>query len=308
MEIYRSIDELKNLNRSVVTLGGFDGLHTGHKKIIEHLKTSAEQTDSDTLLITFHPHPRIVLSPHVKDFKLLTTLNEKITLLNSFGIGHLLVLSFTRDLALLSAYDFTKNYLVDQIHASKLVIGFDHHFGFGREGNYLLLEKYGKEFGFEVEEIPAELQDNSKISSSIIRSSLLEGDMSKANHFLGYPYSITGKVIHGNKIGETIGYPTINLQLEDEYKLIPANGVYAVLIELDHIIYKGMTNIGVRPTFDLTEQTIETHIFNFNSDIYDQTVNISFIEKIRDEIKFESIELLKQQLNSDKQSVLEILN
>ena len=307
MEIYRGIDEIKFLKNPIVTLGGFDGLHRGHRKIIDHLVDTAAKDNTEALLITFYPHPRIVLGKDLSEFSLLTTIEEKIELLEKTGIHHLLIFPFTVEFSRLTAYEFTRDFLVNKIGVSKLVIGFNHHFGMDREGNYLKLEHYAKEFGFKVEEISEQILSDVTVSSTKIRKALFAGDISKANYFLGYDFSMSGTVVHGNHLGRTIGFPTVNLQKDDPFKLVPSNGVYAVKVFIGDIEKKGMTNIGIRPTLNLTEKTIETHIFDFNEDIYGKKIKISFVERLRDEIKFENIDLLKDQLKKDKKAAEKFL-
>jgi len=302
VEIYRGIDEIKFLKNPIVTLGGFDGLHRGHRKIIDHLVDTAAKDNTEALLITFYPHPRIVLGKDLSEFSLLTTIEEKIELLEKTGIHHLLIFPFTVEFSHLTAYEFTRDFLVNKIGVSKLVIGFNHHFGMDREGNYLKLEHYAKEFGFKVEEISEQILSDVTVSSTKIRKALFTGDINKANYFLGYNFSMSGTVVHGNHLGRTIDFPTVNLHKDDPFKLIPANGVYAVKVFIGDIEKKGMTNIGIRPTLNLTEKTIETHIFDFNEDIYGKKIKISFVERLRDEIKFENIDLLKDQLKKDKKA------
>jgi riboflavin kinase / FMN adenylyltransferase len=307
VNIYRGFKEIGEIRNAVVTLGGFDGLHLGHKKIIDRLKEISDKEHRESLLITFDPHPRIVLEPEEYHFKLLTTNREKIELLNKYGIDHLLILPFTKDFSKISSRDFIKNYLVDKIRFKKIVIGYNHHFGIGREGTYAKLVEFSREFGFEIEQISAQAMDDIAISSTKIRKALNDGSIQTANQFLGYDYSVSGKVIHGNKVGNTLGFPTVNLGIEDKYKLIPANGVYAVIVETEGEFYKGMTNIGIRPTLNLKELTIETNIFDFDKNIYDQSVKLIFIDRIRDEVKFESLEMLKQQMVKDKMNAMKIL-
>jgi len=308
VNIYNGIEELRAVQNAVVTLGGFDGLHLGHQKIINRLTEIAQKENGESLLITFNKHPRLVLDPEEFHFKLLTTNREKIELLSRTGIDHLLILPFTKEFSKISSRDFTKNYLVDKINIKKLVTGFDHHFGIGREGSYAKLVEFAQEFGFEIEQISAQVMDDINISSTKIRKALNEGDIQKANQYLGYKYSISGKVIYGNKIGNTLGFPTANLDIEEKDKLIPAKGVYAVNVESEGKTYHGMTNIGIRPTLNLNELTIETNIFDFEKDIYDHFMKVIFVDRIRDEVKFENIEMLKQQLIKDRRNAIRILS
>lgn len=308
MKIYKTIDEFSGIENAVVTTGTFDGVHLGHCKIISHLKQIALREKGETVVLTFTPHPRIVLFPEEKTLKLLNTEKEKAALLEKAGVDHLVVIPFTKEFSELSSIDFIRNILVNNIKTKKLVIGYDHHFGKNREGGFEHLKKYGTLYGFEVEEIPAKDINNVAISSTKIRKALIEGDISMANAFLGYEYSISGTVIKGNQLGRTIGFPTANIKVNDSYKLMPANGVYAVKIKVKNKIYKGMMNIGFRPTIGGKELTLEVNIFAFNTDIYNTEISIYFMDRIRNEVKFSDIEALKNQLEKDKEVALQLLS
>lgn len=307
MKIYNHIDEFKDVKNPIVTIGTFDGVHLGHQKIFEMMKVNAEKYDGETVVITFYPHPRIVLHADSKNLKFINTQKRKVELLELAGVDHLIIINFTREFSRLNSATFIKEYLVDKIKTKKLIIGYDHHFGKNRLGDFSTLYDLGHKYGFEVEKLAAQNVENIAISSTKIRRALNEGKIKIANTLLGYDYSIAGKVVRGQKIGRTIGFPTANIELEDEYKLVTANGVYACKVDYDGRIYKGMGNIGLRPTVTQNELTIEVNIFDFDKEIYDESITIYFIDRIRDEIKFDNLAGLRNQLQLDKITVLEIL-
>lgn len=307
MKIYQHIDDFNGVENAIVTIGTFDGVHAGHQKIIQRMRTVAEKINGETILLTFYPHPRLVIHPDSKNLKFINTQERKIELLEKTGIDHLIIIEFTREFSKLTSAVFIKEYLVDKLKARKLIIGYDHHFGKNRIGDYLTLYDMGLRFGFDVEKVSAQDVGNIAVSSTKIRNALTEGKVKTANSLLGYNYSITGVVVSGNKIGRTIGFPTANTELADKYKLITANGVYACLVDYDGVIYKGMGNIGVRPTVNNSGLTIEVNIFNFDKEIYGEYITIFFIDRIRDEIKFENLEGLRRQLIKDKVITLELL-
>jgi len=306
MKVYNNIEEFKAVKNPVVTTGTFDGVHLGHQKIISRLKDFATQQNGETVLLTFYPHPRMVLFPDDNELKLLNTQNEKIELLEKCGIDHLIIHPFTKQFSRLTSIEFVRNILVNQIHTKKLVIGYNHHFGRNREGSFAHLQEFGPIYGFEVEEIPAEDIDSIEISSTKIRNALNEGDVTLAAKYLGHHHSISGKVVHGKKIGRTIGYPTANVVVEDKYKLIPADGVYAVKIKQNGMDYDGMLNIGNNPTIPGKGRSIEVNIFNFNKEIYGEDTTIFFINRLRDELTFNGLDELKSQLANDKIESLKI--
>lgn len=307
MKIYNHIDEFQDVKNPIVTIGTFDGVHLGHQKIIEKMKMDAEKYQGETVVITFYPHPRIVLHADSQNLKFINTQERKIKLLEKSGIDHLIIIEFTREFSRLNSATFIKDYLVDKIKTRKLIIGYDHHFGKNRLGDFSTLYDLGYRYGFEVEKIAAQNVENLAISSTKIRRALNEGKIRTANILLGYTYSITGKVVYGNKIGRTIGFPTANIELDDEYKLITANGVYACRVEYDGKMYEGMGNIGVRPTVNHSNLTIEVNIFDFDKEIYGESITIFFVDRIRDEIKFENLAGLREQLIRDKVNVLGLL-
>ena len=307
MKVYKSLQEFTPLQKAVVTTGTFDGLHIGHQKIIDTLQTVANAIDGETVIITFHPHPRLVLFPDDNDLKLLTTLDEKLELFEKAGINHLIIIPFDKNFSRLTSLEFVRDILINTIGTKKLVIGYDHHFGRNREGNFDSLKELAPLFNFDVEEIPAQDINHVAVSSSKIRAALLEGDVATAKEYLSYNYKLTGVVVQGNQLGRTIGYPTANIVVGDKYKLIPANGVYAVHVFLDNEKYGGMMNIGVRPTFNGTSITIEVNIFDFENDIYNQQITVEFVAHIRTEQKFEGLDALKNQLKTDKDVAQKLL-
>jgi riboflavin kinase / FMN adenylyltransferase len=304
VKVYFDLDNFKGAVNPIVTTGTFDGVHVGHQTLIKRVKEIANKTGGETILITFFPHPRMVLYPDDDNIKLINTQEEKILLLEKYGIDHLLIIPFTKEFSRLSSLDFVRNILVNKIGTKKLVIGYNHHFGRNREGTFEHLKEFGPLYGFDVEEIPAQDIDNINVSSTKIRQALLSGDITTANNYLGHPYTISGKVVEGDKIGRQIGFPTANIQIAEKYKLIPAKGVYAVDVFVLEKRYKGMLYIGNRPVLNNNSETIEVNIFDFNENIYHQRINIEFKERIRDEEKFSNLEELKNQLEKDKQIAL----
>lgn len=308
MKIYYNIDEFKATNKSVTTTGTFDGVHLGHNVILNKLKQAAQNFGGETVLLTFFPHPRMVLQPENTDLRLLNTIDERIELLKKSGIDHLIIHPFSKEFSRLSSIEFVRDILVSKLNTHKLVIGYDHHFGRNREGSFIHLKEFGPLYGFEVEEIPAQDIEQINISSTKVRNSLNNGNIKAANQFLGYHYFIKGTVVEGEKIGRKIGFPTANVKVKEWYKLIPANGVYAVNIILNEIKYNGMLNIGNRPTLNGNDITIEVNIFNFNANIYNNEIRIEFIDRIRDEQKFDELDELKQQLEIDKKTSIQLLS
>ncbi|MCA6073318.1 bifunctional riboflavin kinase/FAD synthetase [Fulvivirga sedimenti] len=307
MKIYHGIEDFKPLRNAVVTSGTFDGVHLGHQQILKRLREVAGKVDGETVLITFWPHPRLVLFPDQKDLLLLNTFEEKAALLREFGIEHLLRIPFTREFSKMSSDEFIRKILVDTIGTKKLVIGYDHKFGKNREGSFEHLKQHAPEYGFEVEEIPRHEVDHLVVSSTKIRHALLEGDMDTATELLGRPYGISGRVVRGQKIGRILGFPTANIEIDHANKLIPSFGAYAVKVMYEGTAYNGMMNIGMRPTVGGTTRTLEVNIFDFDRDIYGDTLNLQFIARIRSEIPFPDIESLKKQLLSDKEAALKLL-
>ena len=308
MKVYRNIEELDNVKNPVVTTGMFDGVHLGHQKIINRLKEVALEHDGETVLLTFYPHPRMVLFPDDNDLELINTQDEKIALLEKQGIDHLIIYPFTKEFSRLSSLEFVRNILVNSIKTKKLVIGYNHHFGRNREGTFEHLKEFGPLYGFEVEEIPAKDVDNVDVSSTKIRNALKSGDIATASTFLNDYFSVTGKVIKGLQLGRELGYPTANIIIDDKNKIVPADGIYAVKVKHNNNLYKGMLSIGNNPTVKGKGRSIEVNIFDFDATIYNEEITIYFVDKLRDELKFNSLEELKIQLEKDKTDSLKILN
>lgn len=307
MQVYRNIDEV-NLPKSAITIGFFDGLHLGHQQIIETLKQNAQRDSAPSLLVTFWPHPRIVLKNDVTEFRLLMTLDEKIKALSQMGIDSTLIMDFTPELSQVSGYDFLEKLLVQKLKASTIVVGFNHAFGHKGQGNFNLINTHQTTYGYRGIQVDPIEVDGIRISSTKIRSALEQGDIGTANSMLGRPYTVSGIVENGRKLGRTIGFPTANIGVNDPLKLIPEIGVYAVWAELNGEKHPAMLNIGIRPTVgnDL-HLTVEANIINFDRDIYGQELTIHFVERIRDEVKFPSLEALKAQLADDKEKATTIL-
>lgn len=306
MNVYHSLENFKS-PRPVLTIGTFDGVHIGHQKILSRLREVADSITGEVTLLTFHPHPRLVLYPEQKDLQLLNTLEEKKSLLEKYGVDNLVLMPFTHEFSRLSYDDFVKQVIVDGIHAEVVVIGYDHHFGHNREGGLKQLQMLSGLYNFKVEEIPEQDINYAAVSSTRVRKALLAGDVKSANELLGHPYSITGKVVEGNKIGREMGFPTANIQTE-EHKLIPANGIYAVKVHVDDVEFTGMLSIGNRPTFDNGMRSVEVNILDFNRDIYGEEITISLLHYLRDELKFPSRDALIEQMHKDKLHTLELLS
>jgi len=306
MQVYKNIAELPEFTNAVITIGTFDGVHLGHAKILQQLVKEARAIGGTPVLITFYPHPKQVVINTKNPIYTLSSQSEKYRLLEEKGISHIVEVPFNKDFAEQPAAEYIKNFLVDKFNPHTIIIGYDHRFGRNREGNFQLLENEAEKYGFKVKEIPEKVLQDVIISSTKVRDALHDGDIGAAAAYLGYDYFFTGKVIEGNKLGRTIGYPTANLQIEDEQKLIPANGVYAVDVLLDPskgkeaVQLKGMMNIGVRPTVDGTKRVIEVNIFDFDEMIYGHELKITLRKKLRNEVKFNGLEELKAQLAKDK--------
>ncbi|MBP9927537.1 MAG: bifunctional riboflavin kinase/FAD synthetase [Cyclobacteriaceae bacterium] len=307
MKIYHTLEDFTRLRYGVVTSGTFDGVHLGHQKILQRLREVAEKNHGETVVITFWPHPRLILKPEVPFMKLLNTFEEKAELLRQQGINHLIRIPFTKEFSQISSQQFITEILVDSIGTKKLVIGYDHRFGKNREGSFELLKINGPSYGFDVEEIPKQEVDHVGISSTRIRKALAEGDIDTANHFLGRPYSLSGRVIKGDKLGRVLGFPTANIDLDSHDKLVPAEGIYVVQVVYEKIIFGGMLYIGYRPTVDGSRRSIEVNIFEFDRDIYGETIQLLFIKLLRADSKFSDLESLKNQLQIDKELSLQVL-
>jgi riboflavin kinase/FMN adenylyltransferase len=306
MKIYHGLEKFKQLDYAVVTSGTFDGVHYGHRKILDRVKEITKKNGGESVLLTYWPHPRLVLFPDQELF-LLSSIEEKAELLSQHQVDHLIIIPFTPEFADLSSEDFIVNILVKKIGTKKLVIGYDHRFGKNRSGSFEELKKDGPIYGFEVEEIPKQMIENNAVSSTKIRRALSEGSIEIADEYLGRPYTIHGKVIEGDKIGRTINFPTANIEVIFKHKLIPAEGIFAVKVIIDGKYHNGMLNIGYRPTFGGTQKRMEVNIFDFNQDIYGQEITLEFYSKIRSEIKFQNVGALKAQLTQDKAAALKIL-
>ncbi len=307
MKIYNSLYDFKTTKKTIVTLGTFDGVHIGHQKIIEKLLQNAKEYDCESLILTFFPHPRMVLQEG-SDIKLLNTIDERSVLLDKLGLDNLIIHPFDKEFSRLSAEEFVKTVLVDTFNIQKIIIGYDHRFGRNRTANIDDLILYGEKFGFEVEQISAQEINEVSISSTKIRNSILDGNMALANEYLGYDYSLSGIVSKGKQLGRTIGFPTANLKIPEEYKLIPKNGVYIVKSILNQITVFGIMNIGVNPTVNGESLSIEVHFLDFDADLYDEKITVTILNRIRDEQKFESVVLLKLQLEKDKNKALSYID
>lgn len=308
MKIYHGIESFKKLHNAVVTSGTFDGVHYGHQTILSRLQDICHKSGGgESVLITYWPHPRMVLAPSDPPIQLLSSLQEKAEILEQYGLDHFLIIPFTAAFSQLSSDDFIRKYLIDTIGTRKLVIGYNHRFGKNRSGSFEALKLLGPQLGFEVEEIPRQDVENVAVSSTKIRNALILGDVSAARQFIGRPYQLTGTVVDGDKLGRTLGFPTANLNVQFNQKLIPKDGVYAVLVRWNHKILKGMMNIGFRPTVTGNARRLEVHIFHFNEQIYGDTLTIFFIERIREEKKFHNMEALQHQLMSDAERAHHIL-
>ena len=310
MKVHYDLTTLPQFKNAVITTGAFDGVHRGHQQIISRLKELAKDVEGESISITFHPHPRKVTSSVPGEIKQLTCLNERIKLLEKASIDHLVVVNFDYNFSNLTADQYIKSFLVDHFHPSAIIVGYDHRFGKGRTGNFELLKTAGATFGFKVEEINEQLVGDEIVSSTHIRNYLADKNIQKANELLGYPYFFEGFVVRGNQIGRTIGFPTANLYINDEEKLIPSNGVYAVRVSgncFNDRTLDGMMNIGIRPTVDGQKKVIEVNIFNFDEDIYEQNMTVYVYEFIRGEVKFNGLDALKEQLNQDRITAAAIL-
>lgn len=333
MKIYNNLSEFTKLENAIVTIGTFDGVHFGHQKIIKQLVAKAKADGGESVILTFFPHPRMIIDPENQDLKMINTINEKAEILKSLGVDHLIITPFTRDFSNQTPEDYIQNTLVNNIGTKHIIIGYDHRFGKDRAGNLADLRAAGLHFGFTVEEIAEQDIHDVAVSSTKIRQALLEGDVSLAADYLGYPFSIYGRVIKGDKIGRTIGFPTANIFVEETYKLIPGDGIYAVTVEMNselkadeenHSIsnqvvgfrtsdfglqtFQGMAYIGQRPTINGMTRNIEVNIFDFNREIYGQDIKMNFLKFLRHDVKFTGLEALTIQLQKDKEATLAFFN
>lgn len=329
MQIYHHIEDFKCLDYAVVTIGTFDGVHLGHQKIIKTLVKKAKQHNGESVVLTFFPHPRMILNPENHQLKLINTMMEKAQILHELGVDHLIITPFTRDFSNLDPEKYVESILINQIGMKDLVIGYDHRFGKDRKGGLAELKAFSEVFNYQITEIPKEDINNLSISSTKIRSALAEGDVDTAFTLMGHPFSLSGKVSRGDQIGRTLGYPTANLFIEESYKLIPSDGIYAVTVEVQPTknknqelqnpyqpfstdlrktpsqLFKGMAYIGHRPTINGMSQNIEVNIFDFSYDIYHQTIKMNFLHFIRHDVKFEGLEKLVTQMEKDKLATLQ---
>ena len=307
MKIIRSITAFNSSEKTIVTIGTFDGIHIGHQKILKDLIKTAKKEGKKSVLLTFFPHPRMVLQKENK-ILLLNTIKEKSSLLEKMGLDYLIIHPFSREFSRLTALDFVRDVLVNKLNTSRLIIGYDHHFGKNREGNIHQLKEYSLLYDFKVEEIPAQDIDDVSVSSTKIRTALKDGNLKTANNYLGYHYMLNGTVVSGKKLGGTIGFPTANLEIKEPYKLIPKTGVYIIKTHINTVLYTGIMNIGFNPTVLGKHQTIEAHLFDFNEDLYGKEITIEFIYFLREEHKFESVKELVVQLNIDKENAISYLS
>lgn len=306
MKIYEGLNNLPEIKNAVVTSGTFDGVHLGHQKILSRIKQTAQEMNGETVLITFWPHPRLVLYPNEHNLRLLSTFEEKASLLKHLGLDHLITIPFTKEFSQLSSEEFIQQIIIDKINTKKLVIGYDHRFGKNREGSFEFLKANIDKYGFELEEISREDIDQVGISSTKIRKALEEGNIPVANESLGRPYELNGIVVKGEQIGRSIGFPTANIHIPNDYKLIPCDGAYAVRTKVEDKFYEGMLNIGNRPTIKGINKTVEVNLFDFSDDLYDKRVTVYFMQYLRAEEKFANLEALKHQLEQDRLKAMEI--
>ena len=308
MKIYYDIRDFKKVPNAIVTIGTFDGVHIGHQAILKNLVKHAKEIGGESVVVTFYPHPRQVLSSDA-NIRFITTQNEKIRLLQALSIDNLIIIKFTKEFAALSSDDFIKEYIVNNIQPAVLIIGYDHHFGKGRTGDFEMLNNLGSQYHFKVEKIQEQDVDNVAVSSTKIRHYLEDGDIKNANKLLGYDFSYIGKVVHGQQVGHKLGYPTANIEVANEFKLIERQGVYATFADIDGKSYPAMTYIGKRPTMhDDFPQSIETHIIGFDKNLYGKEIKIRFVDFVRDDEKFDNFEALKHQIDADEQTIINILN
>lgn len=309
MNVFQDFHSIEKIHHPVITIGTFDGVHIGHQKIINQLNEEAEKINGESVLFTFYPHPRMVLYPESHGIKLIQTQEEKLAKLEKMGLKNCIVFPFTFEFSRMTALEFVRDFLVNQLHVKKLVIGYDHQFGKNREGSLQFLKDICDTYEFEVIEIPAQDIDEVNVSSTKIREAILAGNIEKANEYLGDTFELSGTVVKGNQLGRTIGYPTANIMLNSDLKLIPGNGVYAVRVNVRGTWFDGMMNIGTRPTVVSNGgRTIEVNIFDFEETIYDETVTVQFLSKWRDEQKFNGLDELKNQLKIDEETIRTVLS
>ena len=308
MKIYNNFSDFVKVPNAIVTIGTFDGVHLGHQAILKDMVKTAKEIGGETVVITFYPHPRQVLNINAANLRFITTQEEKLQLLEKSGVDNVIVVNFTKEFSRVSSEDFIRDYIIEHINPVKLVIGYDHHFGNNRMGDFSLLSEMQNKYNFKVQRIEAHDVENIAVSSTKIRLSLQQGDVSRANALLGYQFSYIGKVVSGNKIGRELGYRTANIEVEREFRLIETSGVYATYVDYDGKEYKSMTYIGKKPTINNDEiENIEVHLFDFDGDLYDKEIKVRFVKRIRGEQKFESLDALKKQIQIDEKNIREIL-
>ncbi|GGE32247.1 bifunctional riboflavin kinase/FAD synthetase [Sphingobacterium cellulitidis] len=319
MKIYRNLDEFKPLDYAIVTIGTFDGVHVGHQKILNKLRELGKDNTGETVLLTFYPHPRLIINPDDDSLRLINDIEEKVERLNLAGIDHLIITPFTRDFSNQNPEEYISDVLVNKIGCKKIVIGYDHHFGKDRKGTIKDLIHFSEIFDYSVDQIPEQDIEDVAVSSTRVRESLIKGDIITANKYLGYPFELTGTVVKGDQIGREIGFPTANLHIHESHKLIPAYGIYAVEVEIfpktteivtgDYFepvperVAKGMCYIGTRPTIDGMNRKIEVNLLDFNDDLYSKTIRVKFLEFIRHDQWFESLELMQEQIKKDEEAI-----
>ncbi|PJJ84195.1 bifunctional riboflavin kinase/FAD synthetase [Mucilaginibacter auburnensis] len=308
MKVYHHINDFTPVKNAVVTIGTFDGVHVGHRKIIAQIKELADAVGGETVILTFFPHPRMILNPEDESLKLITTINEKAKLLEQLGVDHLIITPFSRDFSNQSAEDYIRDVLVKKIGTSKIVIGYDHRFGKDRQGGLTDLLKLAPVYGFEVIEITEQDINDVAVSSTRIREALAAGNFELANACLGYPFFITGKVMRGDRIGTQIGFPTANIAIEEQYKLIPGDGIFAVKVLVKGETFTGMAYIGSRPTVNGHTRNIEVNLFDFNQDIYGETIRMEFYHYVRGDMKLNGLDELKARIAMDKEDILAYFN
>lgn len=309
MKIHRDIEQLPPFQNAIITIGTFDGVHMGHRQIIDKLKSEAKAVNGETVIITFHPHPRKVVSSAILGIRLINTLEERIELLQGLGIDHLVIVPFTDAFANQPAEDYVKNFLIDKFHPHTIIIGYDHRFGRDRLGDYRLLEKMAAAYNYKLKEIPKHILENISISSTNIREAILHSDIATANRLLGYEFFFSGEVVHGDKLGRKLGYPTANLKIKNEEKIIPGNGIYAVYAKSEESAQtlKGMMSIGFRPTVDGKKRVVEVNLFDFDKEIYGQILKVYVKKFLREEVKYDSLDALVKQIDQDKINSLKVL-
>lgn len=309
MQVHRDIDALPVFRNAVITIGTFDGVHMGHRQVIDKLKAEAKAVNGESVIVTFHPHPRKVVSSTILGIRLINTLDEKIQLLEQLGIDHVVIVPFTDAFANQPAETYIADFLIGKFKPHTIIIGYDHRFGRERQGDYRMLERNAEKFGYRLQEIPKHILENISISSTNIREAILHSDTDTAAKLLGYDFFFTGVVVHGDKLGRQLGYPTANLRITDEEKIVPGNGIYAVYANTEGSTerLKGMMSIGFRPTVDGKKRVIEVNLFDFNKDIYDQQLTVHVKKYLREEIKFDGLEALVKQIDQDKVNSLKCL-